>query len=623
MKKLQFFLMSLLLVLAFNVQPTHAVPDIRGIYTGTYTTVVSNCVDSGTYHAVLSMTISTQTGNTFSGSATGTFDLDGLTAIEYIQLSGTITESGQISGNTTHTFLGTGGEGTFTGQLSGNTLSIENPGHDTYGNTCTYIRTMSATRTGIPLSSFSANPTSGIAPLSVNFTDRSTGTITSWNWNFGDGTSSDIQNPSHTYTHEGKYNVSLTVSGPHGTDTETKTDYISVFGISNITEFKISPSDGVFFGYSVSISGDYAIVGAPRSRSAYIFERSGSNWNQVAKLTASDVDVGNNFGISVSIFGDYAIVGANHDDDRGFLSGAAYIFEKNGSSWNQVDKLTASDGGNSDNFGLSVSISGNNAIVGAWRHFNAYRGDYSGAAYIFEKNGSSWNQVAKLTPDKLDVNRFGISVSISGGYAIVGALISDLGTRLNSGAAYIFEKSGSSWNQVDKLTASDEEINDENYFGFSVSISGNYAIVGAYMANDNGYDSGSAYIFEKSGSSWNQVDKLIASDNAAWDNFGQSVSIAGNYAIVGAHQDDDRGSASGSAYIFKKSSSSWNQVDKLTASNGAAVDYFGFSVSISGNYAIVGAYSTVDNGLGSAYIFGLPILSNIAMPWIPLLMLDD
>ena len=151
MKKLSFLLMSLFIVLAFYVEPAQSVPDIRGEYSGSYATVVSNCTDSssnGTYDAVLAMSISIQTSSTFSGTATGTFDLDGLTAIEYIQLSGTITESGYISGNTSHTFLNTGGVGTFTGQLNGDTLSIENPGHDTYGDTCTYIRYLSATREG-------------------------------------------------------------------------------------------------------------------------------------------------------------------------------------------------------------------------------------------------------------------------------------------------------------------------------------------------------------------------------------------------------------------------------------------------------------------------------------------
>ena len=149
MKKILLFLMSFLFVLAIGVKHADAVPDIRGEYSGSYTIAVSNCMDlesNGTYYAILKMSISAQTGNTFTGTATGTFDLDGLTATEYIQLSGTINDSGQISGTSSHTFLGTGGEGTFTGQLKGNTLSIENPGHDTYGDTCSYIRYMTATK---------------------------------------------------------------------------------------------------------------------------------------------------------------------------------------------------------------------------------------------------------------------------------------------------------------------------------------------------------------------------------------------------------------------------------------------------------------------------------------------
>jgi PKD repeat protein len=470
---------------------------------------------------------------------------------------------------------------------------------------------------------FSGYPKSGNAPLNVNFTDESTGTITSWHWSFGDGTSSSIQNPSHTYPDPGTYTVSLTVSGPDGSDTETKTDYILA-----INEIKILPSDGAAndnFGSRVSIFCDYAIVGAPGndengsdSGSAYIFERSGSNWNQVAKLTASDGAAYNRFGISISISGGYAIVGASGNDENGSDSGSAYIFERSGSSWNQVAKLTASDGAIGDYFGISVSISGRFAIVGAYADDDA-----SGSAYIFERSGNNWNEVAKLTAsDRSADDRFGWSVSISGGFAIVGAVLND-GIGISSGSGYIFERSGSSWNQVAKLTASDGAIGD--YFGISVSISGGFAIVGARLDDDNGSNSGSAYIFEKSGSSWNQAAKLTASDGAYDDYFGYGVSISGRYAIVGAYGDDDNRTGSGSAYIFEKSGSSWNQVAKLTASDGAIGDSFSYGVSISGDYFIVGAPGNDDKGTssGSAYIFNISIPGNIAMPWIPLLLIDD
>jgi hypothetical protein len=193
----------------------------------------------------------------------------------------------------------------------------------------------------------------------------------------------------------------------------------------------------------------------------------------------------------VSISGDYAIVGAPYDDDSGLGSGSAYIFERGGGSWTQVAKLLASDGGEYDYFGRSVSISGDYAIVGA---------------------------------------------------------VGDDDSGLGSGSAYIFERSNGSWTQVAKLLASDGT--EEDYFSYSVSISGSHAIVGAYRDDDNVRNSGSAYIFECSGGSWTQLAKVLASDGARRDEFGAYVSISDDYAIVGAVADDDNGRNSGSAYIF-------------------------------------------------------------------------
>ena len=357
----------------------------------------------------------------------------------------------------------------------------------------------------------------------------------------------------------------------------------------------------------VSISGDYAIIGAwgdrSESGSAYIFARSGSSWNEVAKLTSSDGEAYDSFGGTVSISGDYAIIGATRDNDNGSLSGSAYIFARSGSSWTEVAKLTASDGAAYDLFGGKVSISGDYAIVGAYGDDD--NGSDSGSAYIFARSGSSWTEVAKLTAsDGAADDYFGSTVSISGDYAIVGAYGDDDNGSL-SGSAYIFARSGSSWTEVAKLTASDGAADD--HFGLKMSISGDYAIVGAQLDDDNGSDSGSAYIFARSGSSWTEVAKLTASDGAADDHFGETVSISGDYAIVGAYGDDDNGSLSGSAYIFARSGSSWTEVAKLTASDGAADDIFGYTVSISGDYAIIGAHFDDDNGSrsGSAYIYGI------------------
>ena len=373
------------------------------------------------------------------------------------------------------------------------------------------------------------------------------------------------------------------------------------------TEFKLTASDaaaGDQFGECVSISGDYAVVGAKfdddggsSSGSAYIFIRNDSSWIEQAKLTASDAAAGDFFGGSVSISGDYAVVGAVADDD---FSGSAYIFMRNGSSWIEQAKLTASDAAAGDFFGRSVSISGGYAVVGAFINDDAEIN--SGSAYIFMRNGSSWIEQAKLTASDAAANDlFGRSVSISGDYAVVGAVADDD----FSGSAYIFMRNGSSWIEQAKLTASDAAAGDE--FGGSVSISGDYAVVGAVADDDF---SGSAYIFMRNGSSWIEQAKLTASDAAAGDEFGRSVSISGDYAVVGAARDDDAGFASGSAYIFMRSGSSWIEQAKLTASGAAAGDEFGRSVSISGDYAVGGALED-DAGVdsGSAYVYLLPVLS--------------
>ncbi|WP_405575899.1 LamG-like jellyroll fold domain-containing protein [Winogradskyella sp. Asnod2-B02-A] len=365
---------------------------------------------------------------------------------------------------------------------------------------------------------------------------------------------------------------------------------------------------GDYFGYSVAIDGDYAIVGANlnddaggSSGSAYIFVRSGNNWTAQTKLTASDAAAGDQFGTTVAIDGDYAIVGAYANSDAGGSSGSAYIFERSGNSWTEQEILMASDAAAGDQFGSSVSIDGDYAIVGA--NDNDDAGGSSGSTYIFVRLGGSWTEQAKLTAsDATAGDRFGYSVAIDGDYAIVGAYGNDDAGN-NSGSAYIFVRSGSTWTEQEELIAFDTAGGDQ--FGSSVSIAGDYAIVGAFGNDDAGSSSGSAYIFVRSGSSWTEQVKLTASDAAAIDIFGNSVSIAGDYAIVGAFGNDDAGNSSGSAYIFVRSGNSWAEEEKLTASDAAASDQFGYSVAIHGDYVIVGANGNDDNGnsSGSAYFF--------------------
>ncbi|MCP4106398.1 MAG: hypothetical protein GY749_12840 [Desulfobacteraceae bacterium] len=209
---------------------------------------------------------------------------------------------------------------------------------------------------------------------------------------------------------------------------------------------------------------------------------------------------------------------------------------------------------------------------------------------------------AKIAPgDGAENDYFGRSVSISGNYAIVGAH----GNNDYSGSAYVYKYNGTSWNLDAKITANDGRFYD--YFGCSVSISGDYAIVGANEKNSSGTDAGSAYIFKRDEITWSQQDKITATDAADYDYFGSSVSISGNYAIVGAYGDDDNGSLSGSAYIFYRDGNSWRHYEKITPSDGAPSDRYGSSVSISGNCAIAGSPYNDENGdaSGAAYLYDI------------------
>ena len=380
-----------------------------------------------------------------------------------------------------------------------------------------------------------------------------------------------------------------------------------------------SPINNDQLGSSISISGNYAIAGAqfadPNGQSsagaAYIFERTSTSWIQRALLIASDATASDYFGKSVSISGDYAIVGADGaDPDSKSRAGAAYIFKKdtNGTGWTQQAKLVASDKTANDYFGGSVSISGIDVIVGATGQ-DPNGQSSAGAAYVFTRSGSSWSQQAKLVAsDAAFADSFGESVSIDGNYAIIGAYREDPGTPTlsSAGSAYVFTRYGSGWSQQAKLVASDKAAGD--YFGTSVSISGGWVIVGASFEDPGGLTSaGAAYIFARSGTSWPQQVKLTANDKTAGDIFGQSVAISSTgYAIVGASGVTvNTVSGAGAAYIFARSGSSWPQQTKLISPNIGSGDYFGTSVSIDGDRAVASAPREVVDSVrgGAAHVF--------------------
>lgn len=325
------------------------------------------------------------------------------------------------------------------------------------------------------------------------------------------------------------------------------------------------------YGNVVSVSGNYAIVGADGGNgpgsgnpdqlddpivnnfgAAYIYHYNGSSWSEQQKLTAVSGSPSDNFGASVSISGNNAIVGACYGDGNAIESGVAYIYRYDGTRWVEQQKLVASDGAMYDHFGQMVSISGDRAIVGAYASF-------PWGAYIYHFDGMNWVEQQKLTAsDAALSDAFGDAVSISGDYAIVGAqLHAARGTA--SGSAYIFHYNGTRWVEQQKLLASDGVVADR--FGSAVAISGSYAIVGAYLGDGNVADSGSAYIFHYNGTDWVEQQKLLAKDGLVNGNFGSSVAIVGDNAVIGGRVGLDEEAS----YLYRYDGNSWVETGRLVA----------------------------------------------------------
>ena len=356
------------------------------------------------------------------------------------------------------------------------------------------------------------------------------------------------------------------------------------------------------FGRAVAIHGNTLIVGAREEDSnsttinsgatnnsaaaagaAYVFVRNGTAWSQQAYLKASNTGAGDEFGCSVAVSGDTAIVGARYEDGGGTDSGAAYVFTRSGTSWTQQRLLRASDDAAGDQFGVSVDIDGDTALVGA--HEEDQLGTDAGAAYVFVRSGTTWTEqrILRATGGGAG-DGFGAEVAISGDSVVIRAASEDgnattvNGTVNNSaadaGAAYVFVRSSSTWSQQAYLKPTNTTAGDQ--FGRSVDIDGDVIAVGAPLedsaatgingnANDNSAtDSGAGYIFTRSGTTWTQTAYLKASNTTAGDNFGISntVRIAGSQVIIAAPLEDsvnqgvygngvDNGRTnSGAAYVF-------------------------------------------------------------------------
>ena len=385
-----------------------------------------------------------------------------------------------------------------------------------------------------------------------------------------------------------------------------------------VQQAQLTAADGTAnaqFGYSISISGNTAVVGVPNDDvggntdqgSAYVFVRSGSTWGQQQKLAAADGAANDNFGFSVAISGDTVVVGAHFDDvGANTNQGSAYIFVRSGTTWSQQQKLLAVPVGANCEFGYSVAISGETAVVGTPGSLVSAHTN-QGSAFVFVRISGLWLQQAQLTADDGAANDLlGRSVAIDGDTAVVGAYADDVGANTDQGSAYVFLRNGSSWIFQRKLTASGGAAWDD--FGDSVAIDGDTVVVGACCVEVGANtDQGSAYVFTRSSNTWTQQAQLNAADGAAYDDFGWSVALSGDRAVVGADGHNvGANTEQGAAYVFARSGSTWSQQAQLTAADGAASDWFGSGVAIWSDSVVVSAPAddvgaNVDQG--SAYVF--------------------
>jgi hypothetical protein len=451
------------------------------------------------------------------------------------------------------------------------------------------------------------------------------------------------------------------------------------------------------FGWSVAVAGETVVVGAPQESSAatgvngaqgninaansgaaYVFVRNGGVWEQEAYLKASNTQSEDHFGWSVAASGNYVVIGAPEEDSAiggvnspnaqgnnvAANSGAAYVFARINGVWQQQAYLKASTPGpsNLDRFGWSLAADGETIVAGALdQDFGGTAG--AGAAYVFVRDANGWRQQAFLKAPNTGPDSFGNAVAVSGNTIVVGAEREDSGatgvngdetdnTVLNSGAAYVFVRNGEAWTQEAYLKASNTGANDA--FGWSVAVSGDTAVVSAYLedsdatgvnhptgqGNNNATSSGAAYIFERAGTTWSQKAYLKASNTGSSDQFGYSVTIAGDTVVVGASVEasdstgingaqNNNAGGSGAAYLFTRNAGAWSQQSFIKASNTGSGDSFGTSVAMTGSFLVIGAYREDSNargvnGLqtdnsslesGAAYVYGVDSAVSALAAW--------
>jgi len=471
----------------------------------------------------------------------------------------------------------------------------------------------------------------------------------------------------------GTTTIPITVTSSTG---QTKTYTIAAHQLGQEAYTKASnTTGGDLFGFSVAADENTLVIGAPSedslttgvngdqnnngaggSGAVYVFTRTGTTWTQQAYIKASNTGAGDQFGISVALDGDTLAVGAyfedstatgiggNETDNSAPDSGAVYVFTRTGSNWSQQAYIKASNTDTGDQFGRSVALDGDTLAVGAVAEDSNAMGvdgngadnnaSTSGAVYVFTRSGITWIQQAYVKASNTGAgDQFGINVALTGDTLAVGAQMEDgNGTgvnsgdendnsAINSGAVYVFTRTGSTWTQQAYIKAPNSGAGDE--FGRSVALNDETLAIGAYRedsngigvnsgaeANDSVTDSGAVYIFTRTGSTWAQQAYIKASNASPNYRLGFAIALKGDTLVAGSSGEDSGSTGvggdqlntsatdSGAVYVFTRTGTTWTQQAYVKASNTGAGDQFGVSVALSGDTVVVGASTEDSNGTG-------------------------
>ena len=358
------------------------------------------------------------------------------------------------------------------------------------------------------------------------------------------------------------------------------------------------------FGDSVSIDGDWALVGAPGRGSgvllavgvAYIFSRTGSTWTEQVELAPTVPVHGGIFGNDVALCGSTAAVAAHGSE-------TVHIYVKSGTSWAEEAVIQGVTQISNSSFARCIDLDGDRLVVGIPTQAAVQFGPGLGAAKVYVRTGTTWSlEQTLLASDPGAGDKFGQSVSIDGNTILIGASLDDIAGLSRAGSAYVFTRSGSTWTEQVKLTASDKAADDQ--FGAAVSLSADQALIGAPRAAYSGFTfAGAVYDFRRAGSAWTEQGKVTPSDPGNFRQFGSAIDQSGINFVVGSPAPTF--GAQG-AHLFELCGGTWKELDQLQPFPFTGGPQFGWSVAVSGDTTIVGANQEPVGGtpaVGAAYVY--------------------